>query len=95
MKLSREVAKEFIYSKTSPDALGLEREAIVDEGSGRWESHHSLILKDSAGRFWAASYSQGLTESQDSYPFEDDGDEIEFVQVEKVPVPAYEYRDVK
>jgi hypothetical protein len=95
VKLSSEIAREFIYSKMSPGAPGYEREAVTDEGSGRWMSHHALVLKDSEGRYWSAGFSQGLTEMQDSYPFEYDGDEIEFVQVEKVPVITYEYREVK
>jgi hypothetical protein len=51
-------------------------------------------VKDRDGRLWAVPYQRGLTESQDSRPFEDQA-EVSFTEVEKVPVTSYEYRPVK
>lgn len=44
--------------------------AIVNMDSRRWESYHQLILKRLIdGTFWAAQYSEGLTENQESMWF--------------------------
>ena len=95
MKLSKEQAQDYAYGDLDPESDPYSVEANEYTGSGRWESHHLLVLKDKDGRYWSATYTQGLTESQDIGPFEWDGDEIEFTQVEKVPVITYEYREVK
>ena len=91
--LTGEQARDLVYDEADP-ALGLEVEARVRTGSSRWMSLHRLIVKDKDGRFWAVPYQQGLTESQDSKPFEDQA-EVEFREVEKVPVTSYEYRPAK
>lgn len=95
MKLTNQQAYDLTYCPSIPEVPGVEVEANEYIGSGRWESYHKLVLRDEEGRFWAATYSQGLTERQDTRPFEYDGNEIEFRQVEKVPVTTYEYRDIK
>ena len=93
LKLTGEQARDLVYDEADP-ALGLEVEFNEQTGSGRWMSHHRLIVKDKDGRFWAVPYQQGLTESQDSKPFEDQA-EVEFREVEKVPVTSYEYRPLR
>ncbi len=90
MKLTRAEAQELLYSRTDP-YLRLQVELDEQVDIRRWVSVHRLIVKDADGRFWETSYEKGLTEYQDIEPFEDDN-EVSFVQVEKVPVTAYEYR---
>lgn len=42
-----------------------------ENGSGRWQSRHRLIVKDNLeDMYYATDYQQGLTESQDESPFE-------------------------
>lgn len=90
MKLTRDQAMGFLYSQTSPDCLGFERESNEQIDSRRWVSVHLLVLKGQDGKFWATTYEQGLTESQDIQPFEDET-EVEFYEVYKVPVTTCEY----
>lgn len=46
---------------------GLELVTVEDLDQRRWESHHRLILRRiSDNTFWAANFSKGLTEYQDS-----------------------------
>ena len=93
LKLTREQAQDLVYDEADPE-LGLTVELNEQTGSGRWASRHRLIVKGEDGQFWAANYEQGLTEYQDSRAFEDLA-EVEFREVEKVPVTSYEYRPVK
>ena len=92
MKLSRDQALDLLYYGESEELPGYAREATVQTGSGRWCSYHQLIIRDGHGTFWAADYDLGLTENQDVDEF-DDAEEIEFAEVEKVPVTTYEYRE--
>jgi hypothetical protein len=39
---------------------------------GRWESHHRLVIRNERGEHFAANYRQGLTEHQDTGPWEDE-----------------------
>ena len=68
----------------------LEVEADEQVSTRRWVSVHQLVVRDEEGRFWAATYERGLTENQDTEPFEDD-DDVEFHEVRKVPVTSYRY----
>jgi hypothetical protein len=90
--LTGEHARELVCGEADPE-LGLEVEAKVQEGSRRWVSMHRLIVKDRDGHLWSSAYEQGLTEYQDTRPFED-LDAVTFTEVEKVPVTTYEYRPV-
>lgn len=60
----------------------------------RWESVHELIIRTNDMAMWRALYRQGLTERQDTTPFEYDGPEITFTQVKPVPVSHIEYQAV-
>lgn len=64
-----------------------------DYGNTRWESHHRLIFKEvTTGNFYAVKYSKGLTESQDSYPFDYEPDDVPCTRVyekEKTVVVKY------
>ena len=93
LKLTREQAQGLVWDEADPE-WDLEVELNEQVDTSRWESiHHRLVVKDKDGKFWAARYRKGLTEYQDSRPFED-LDEVEFREVEKVPVITYEYRPV-
>lgn len=93
MKLTQEQARGLVWSEAWPE-LGLEVVLNEQTGSRRWVSVHQLVVKDADGRFWATTYECGLTEYQDTSPFEDET-EVEFHQVEKVRLEAYEYRPLK
>lgn len=93
LKLTREQAQDLAYGEADEgQVLTIELNEQVD--TLRWSSVHRLIVKDGAGKLWEAGYTRGLTENQDERPFEYD-DEVEFREVEKVPVTSYEYRPVK
>jgi len=74
--------------------LGLEVVLNEQTGSRRWVSEHVLVVKDANGDYWETTYEQGLTECQDTRPFEDVS-EVEFYRVERVPVMTYEYQPFK
>jgi hypothetical protein len=90
--LAPDIARELTWFNQDTE-LGLEVEAREHIEDRRWVSVHRLILKDRDGKFWATTYERGLTEMQDGQPFEY-ATEVEFVQVEKVPVTTYEYRRI-
>lgn len=93
MKLTRNQALDLLWDGECTELPGYAREATSQTGSGRWCSYHELVIRDPDGRLWAASYEQGLTESQDCSPFDDIGEAgVECWEVEKVPVTIYEYR---
>lgn len=88
-----ETARELLYSKSSN---GVTRVAITDDGSGRWTSYHTLVVTfdNEPGKFFAASFDQGLTELQDLQPFEY-ATTVDFEEVEPHKVSTTEYRPVK
>jgi hypothetical protein len=93
LKLTRQQAQDLAYDEAGEgQGLTVELNEMVD--TLRWSSVHRLIVKDGAGKLWEASYTRGLTENQDERPFEDQA-EVEFREVEKVPVTSYEYRPAK
>ena len=92
LKLPREQAQDLVWDEADPED-GLTVELNEQVGSGRWTSIHRLIVRDRDGRFWETGYTKGLTEYQDTRPFEDET-EVSFREVEKVPVTRYEYRPV-
>jgi hypothetical protein len=90
LKLPREQAQDLAWGETDPeDGLTVELNEQVD--SRRWVSVHKLVVRDRDGKFWETDYEKGLTEYQDTRPFEDQ-EEVSFCEVEKVPVTRYEYR---
>jgi hypothetical protein len=90
VKLTGDQARELLCCRDLPD-LGLTIEADEHIGERRWVSEHFLVVKDRDGKLWAATYDRGLTEYQDTEPFEDEA-EVGFYEVEKVPVTTYIYR---
>ena len=92
MILSKEDARDSIYG----DLEGFK--TVLNEiiETGRWSIIYDLVIQDEAsGKFYESTYSCGATEMQDESPFEYDGDEIEFTEVEPVEVIKIEYRPVK
>lgn len=101
--ITREVSRDLIYEvwgvPDDPDEdLGVKILDEIDQGSGRWESHHRVIfIAPDDGLTYAADYSVGLTETQDTKPWEDEYT-VELTRVEAkprvitvtdwVPVPA-------
>ncbi len=93
LTLSAEDARELTYGGDFSD-MGLTIECQRQIDKSRWESIHELVVRDSDGKFWRTTYRRGLTEMQESRPFEDET-EVVFVLVEKVPVEAWEYQPVE
>lgn len=65
------------------EELNLPYSAIKDTitSTSRWSENHEIIFAND-GKFYKTYYSQGLTEYQDESPFENDGEEIECIEVE-------------
>lgn len=69
----------------------------VDNGSGRWESYHSVIfIAPDDNLTYSVDYSRGLTENQHRYPWED-YNEVEITQVtpEKRVITVTDWKPVK
>lgn len=69
-------------------------DAVYDEqvDSNRWESLHEMVFEHE-GKMYRAEYRRGLTEYQDTYPFDSNhDDEIECPEVEQVQVTTTEWR---
>jgi hypothetical protein len=89
VKLTAEQARELTWGISNPE-LGLTVESNEQIDSRRWVSVHMLVLRDKAGKLWAAYYEQGLTEMQDIMPFED-MEEVHFFPVEQRVKTTYVY----
>lgn len=74
------VLKELIYLTPGDTLEGVR--LVLDEqfGTGRWVSHHRIVVAV-GDEFFAAQYTQGLTEMQDGEPFEYDPDDVPMTQV--------------
>lgn len=68
------VPAELIYADAGDEEGGFALVTIIDVGSRRWESDHTLVLRRlSDDTLWGIDYSQGLTENQDNtYPWAPD-----------------------
>jgi hypothetical protein len=66
---------EELYEIADDDQAGDWTRVRDDEGdSGRWERHHTLVIRHKTGQHYGIQYSVGLTESQDStFPWKGDG----------------------
>lgn len=68
--LDAETARELAYGEAGDEHEGwtvVENEEI---DHSRWESIHTLVIKNEDGEYYSADYRQGLTESQDTRPWE-------------------------
>lgn len=63
--------------------------------TSRWSHIYEVVYKDlDTGKYWENSYRVGATECQDERPYEYDGDEITFYEVEPYTVTTTKYRCV-
>jgi hypothetical protein len=66
-------ARELIGSPIGQEAFdGLT--VVADErlGEGRWTEHRRMVIRDGEGSHYAAAYENGLSETQDTGPWEYD-----------------------
>lgn len=81
LQLTKEQAKAIVYEDTD------EYEIIEDniDSTSRWSEYHDVVVRRlSDGKFFADTYSQGLTESQDERAYDNSTpDFTEVFQVEK------------
>ena len=85
MNIPKEIAQE-ATDGVAPDGFTIVADTII--GHTRWSIQRQLVLADSSGRLWGATYSIAATECQDETPFEY-SDPVEFDEYEKISVPAY------
>jgi hypothetical protein len=95
--LSREQAQEMAWLDRGDTAGGyvIAENRQVEER--RWVSVHELVIRQvSTGSFYRAFYERGLTEYQDTEPFDkwSHPDGVTFTRVTQKPVTAYVYEDV-
>lgn len=89
-KVTRKIDRDTLYNTWGipwepNDEIGAAVVETIDNGSGRWESYHTVIfIAPDDGLVYSADYSQGLTEYQDQRPWEDD-DTVTITQVTNVP----------
>lgn len=75
---------------------GLKKIRDDHSGSSRWSEYRAMVFQDeSDGKFYLASYTRGLTESQDEAPFEYSDDPIKCVEVEPVEKTIISYEPVE
>lgn len=60
-------------------------------GKGRWTLTYELLFKV-GNQYYRADYQRGATEQQETYPFEDDGDWVDCVEMEPYEVTVTKYR---
>jgi len=64
--------------------------------TSRWSHIYERVYKDlNTGKFYRTTYRTGATERQDERPYEYEGEEIEFAEVEPYEVVRIKYRSVK
>jgi len=86
MKLTREEAQDLLWEGSE------DWETIYDNivETSRWSEHHEIVFKYlPTGKFYMASYSKGLTESQDESPWEYGDPDFTEVWPEEVTVIQY------
>jgi len=72
VELAADIARELAYTSVGKAYEGwtvVEREDI---DTTRWKSHHWLVIRNEQGQHYGANYSKGLTEYQDTRPWEGD-----------------------
>ncbi|TMR10083.1 hypothetical protein ETD86_40885 [Nonomuraea turkmeniaca] len=63
-------ARELTYLSPGEDLDGWTVVKSEEHGHTRWNSHHTLIIRNDAGEHFAGHYRKGLTENQDTKPWE-------------------------
>lgn len=90
-KFDAEVLRDVVWEDSNDYTVV--SDVIISNSS--WSEHHEMVFKEKAtGKHYHCKYSQGLTESQDEEPFQDEDEVlcIEVHQVDKV-VKAWEPTD--
>lgn len=64
---------------------------LIDRGHSRWSSLHTMVFEHE-GKHYGADYEQGLTEQQDTFPFEDSPEETECPEYESYVEPVTMWR---
>ena len=107
MKINKDIAIELLEclsvdgeSSSGPgwEDFPLDFKMVSNEliDTDRWSNLHTVVYQDlTTLKFYASSYSVGATEQQDESPYEDEDDEIEFIEVTPVEVTVIAYRAVK
>lgn len=92
MLVSTEIMKKLAYARAGKEYEGFTVMENKLEDTSRWSLHYHLVVKH-GDKFYATSYSKGSTENQDQFPFDDEGDEIELVEVfpHVVEIVTYKY----
>ena len=71
VELPADLARELVYNPG--DTMdGWTVVAIEYVESRRWQSVHRLVIHNEAGEHFASTFRQGLTEEQETQPFEDE-----------------------
>lgn len=64
--------------------------------TSRWDHIHERVYEDlNTGKFYRTTYRVGATECQDTRPYEYDGEEVDFTEVEPYEIVTIKYRAVK
>lgn len=74
--LDRHTARQLAYTSVGKTFNEWTVVANEEGDHGRWESHHRLVIRNEAGEHFAAWYSKGLTEYQDTRPWEEESEAV-------------------
>ncbi|GAA0970017.1 hypothetical protein GCM10009555_018190 [Acrocarpospora macrocephala] len=72
VELDAETARELTYDGHGATIDGWTVVAQVETGRSRWTSHHRLVIRNETGEHFAATFRRGLTEMQETQPWEDE-----------------------
>ncbi|MFG6197703.1 hypothetical protein [Nonomuraea sp. JJY05] len=70
VRLDAETARELTYLEPGDDYEGWTLVLIKEQGSTRWASSHSIVIRNEAGEHFASHFRTGLTEQQETRPWE-------------------------
>jgi hypothetical protein len=99
-KFNKEDIVELIYSGKGCifEDLNIKNVDILDNGKGRWNSYHTLIIQDlTTNTYYSYEYEIGLTEYQDYRSYDEDPDILELTEVTPVEkiITTIEWKEVK
>lgn len=91
IKVDKEELTELIYTSTEK----FEHISCEITGESRWDLFKQIIFKDKeTGKFYGYEYTEGATENQDYWSFDEEPDEIECKEMLAVQVMKVEYKYV-
>ena len=92
MKIKPQLARKIVYN--DDDNWVKVESHIVDQS--RWDTHCEYIVQHKTdGKHYSFYYSHGSTEQQDTSPFEDVTEDVEFTEVEQREVTKLEWVPVE